>query len=1523
MRSRMKKLTTHLSAYSRIMLVFIVTYFNIANIVLGLPPATHQFKQISIPEGLSQNSISSIIQDNNGFLWFGTQDGLNRYDGYEFKIFKHNLNDPHSLSDSKIYTIVEDKAGYIWIGTENGLNRYKPENNHFERFFHSPNDKNSISHNSIQTIIQDHSGNIWIGTAGGLCKLNPRDLTFTRVETFAGVSVTALREHPEGILWVGSSIKNGALTRLDCSTHQIIQETTELSTLPETLKNSSITTIIVDDNSDEKWIGTSKELHHFDGKNWGVLELPGKDGKPEKECYINSMYEAEPGELWIGTESGLFIYNKTEKTIQPYFHNSSPGSISHNSIQCIYKDGSDVIWIGTFGGGINKLTPLAKQFEVYRSIPGNPNTLQGSTVWSIFEDNDKNIWIGTLSGGITKITNQNEYIHYTAKGPGTHSLCSKDVRAIRDDCKKNIWVGTSKGLNKYIGNDAFKRIRLSNDEDKNSIQAMARVTSGNAQRQNILWIGTRNGFYRFDTITEKTTPIGDNNSSLNKDIRTMYADSEGYVWLGTFGGGLARYNPGGSSFTFFRHDPGNENSISHNRIFSIYEDKNNGEFWIGTDGGGLNCLKKGNIDEKNGRFRRYNEDDGLTNGVVYGILEDDADNLWLSTNDGLFKCERDPKKKESFHFTNYDAEDGAQDNEFDRGAYWKGNGGRLYFGGVKGFNSFKPENINKDGHAPKMVISELWVNNVDSLQQLQKREDGSFLLTLQPDGRVFSLEFAAIHFANPRKNKYRYQLKGWDKEISPITTNRTATYTNIPPGDYEFLVKGSNRDGVWSKELSILITILPPFWKTWWAYALYFLFGIFLLFMGWRFWYITKVAKRLKEIDQLKDSFLSNTSHELNTPIQGIIGLAEAMKDNPASQIDKGLYSKLDLIINSGKRLRHLVDDILDLSKLKQGTLQLNIEAVNVYVQVTRTLEIARHFLGSKNLELVNSIDPTFPAVKADEARLQQILHNLVQNAIKFSDKGVIEIRAVVHTDMMVIEVSDTGIGIPKDRFTQIFQSFQQLEISDTRKYTGTGLGLAITKNLVELHGGVIWVTSEVGKGSTFHVSLPIAEKMDSKALPAHTTATHARTFTPINEQKLSKLTVPKPEKKWENQFKILVVEDDPVGQQVLSSHLTNSGFQVHIASSGHQALELFSKNKFDLILLDIMMPEMSGFEVCQKIRENHKAGDLPIIFLTARGQDSDQAKAFETGANDYISKPVSKEVLIKRVNTQLQLLEFTRHLETQIEEKAQELKHSQAQLVQSEKMSSLGVLISGVAHEINNPVSYMGMAVYNLDSALEKFKKYLFELAGNETEEKILNRFKQTFDNFNERLDSIREGIHSISRVVQSLRTFYRKDNKVSHNVDILEGLKTTLSLVKTKYKDKIDFNLNTSTLPRITANPSELNQVFMNLLINACHAIETKQRDDQAFKGIITISAHPEDSGILIQFEDNGTGIKDDIQEQIFDPFFTTKPTGEGTGLGLSICYNIITEHEGMILLDSTVGKGSTFSIFIPTIAKTNTSK
>ena len=779
----------------------------------GAMTNTIRFERISLKEGLSQATINAILQDDQGYMWFGTEDGLNKYDGYNFTVYKHDSEDSLTLSDNFISAIHEDQNGDLWIGTRSGLDRFDRQTETFIHYQHDPDDPMSLGGTWVSAVYEDRSGRLWVGTTSGLDLLDRDENGFIHYrhdpddpKTISNDYVRVIAEDQYGELWVGT---NGGLNLFDQMNATFIH----YLHVPHDLRSLSSDKVnaVFEDREGILWVGTEEGgLNRFNRSKQTFTHYQHKPDNPYGLSHnrVRAILEDEIGRLWIGTQNGLDQLDRNRDRF--YHYNHDPGdlhSLSSNSIWSIYEDRTGVLWFGTYGGGLSRYNRSTDRFVLYQHQPDRPNSLSDNMVWSIHLDRQGMLWIGTLNGGLNKLDrNADTFTVYQHDPEDPTSISSNDVRAIIEDHRGQLWVGTNGGgLNLFNPRTDSFRHYMNDPNDPNSISEN-RVTVILEDRSGNLWIGTRSGGVNyFDRTTGAFVRYRhdpNDPSSLSDDrVWSLYEDSSGKLWVGTLGG-VNVLDPSSNRFTRFLHDPDNPHSLSNNAVFSFYQDPTD-VVWIGTWGSGLD-----RFDPVTQLFTHYREKNGLPNDVIYGIEADLEGYLWLSTNKGLSKF--DPSTET---FRNYDVSDGLQDNEFNVGAHFRSEQGELFFGGIEGFNAFLPDNIKENPYPPPIVITSFAKFNRVERTNLAPGEH----IQLSYKDNFISFEFAALDYTAPEKNQYAYKLDGFDDAWVIAGTRRYASYTNLRGGDYIFRVKGSNSDGVWNDEgIAIHITITPPIWETWW-----------------------------------------------------------------------------------------------------------------------------------------------------------------------------------------------------------------------------------------------------------------------------------------------------------------------------------------------------------------------------------------------------------------------------------------------------------------------------------------------------------------------------------------------------------------------------------------------------------------------------------------------------------------------------------------------------------------------------------
>jgi signal transduction histidine kinase/ligand-binding sensor domain-containing protein/DNA-binding response OmpR family regulator len=1206
------------------------------------------FRHITSSNGLSQNHGLCITKDYKGFMWFGTQDGLNKYDGYTITIYKKNPADTKSLSSNFINTIYEDKDNNLWIGTSDGLSLFNRSENNFTNFQHDPKDERSISHNNINTIFQDHFGDLWIGTNSGLNKFDATHNAFIKYtgaeHDLKGISddyITFLYEDKRGNFWVGTEA--GGLNLFDR------QKNTAVHYKYDARNNTSISNnriiSMVEDHLGNFWVATNRGVNIVDREKKTCkryfYDAHNKNSLANDVTY--SMIEDRNGNLWIGTmNGGLNFFNRAQDNFVRFTHDIiNTNSISNNTPSAIYEDDNGTIWVGVHRGGINYFNIQKEKFKTYRP-EFNKSSISNGNIKSFCEDKAGKIWIGTDGGGLNLLDrDKNTFKHYGHDINNPNSLGSDVVLSIFEDREENLWLGIlTAGLAMFDRkSNKFIHYNFDNGYDMGGYNVWAILEDSKGD----LWIGSDVELNLFDKKSKKFTRYKINNDTKgldNERIQCLYEDSKGNLWAGSLRSGLLLFNRDTKIFTSYKYDKNTPGCISNNMINSIHEDTK-GNLWIGTYDG-LNLFNS-----ETQTFKQFKKEHGLPNDVIKSIVEDDLGNLWLSTLMGLSKFNPETGK-----FKTYIEADGLQGNEFSQNAFLKARGGELFFGGINGFNSFFPYQVKDNDFVPPVVITDFQIFNkpvdIGEGSSLPVHINEAKEITLAYEQSVFSFEFASLNYTIPEKNQYAYKMKGFDKDWLYVGNQRTASYTNLDPGEYVFCVKASNNDGVWNEQVTaIRLVITPPFWATWWfrSFLGVLVIGSFVAFYNVRTRIIKRQSKELErqvkerteqlahstqeerrareeaekarheaeQANTAKSVFLATMSHEIRTPMNGVIGMASLLSETGLSK-EQREYT--ETIHTCGESLLTVINDILDYSKIESGKMELEYKDFDIRTCIEEVMDVFASKAVQIGLDLIYEIDHDVPTqIIGDSLRLRQVIINLVGNAMKFTTKGEIFVGVHLlkkerdHIELS-IEIRDTGIGISKDKIHRLFKAFSQVDSSTTRKYGGTGLGLVICERLVGLMGGNISVESTLGQGTTFTFTIQAQVSM----LPSRTYVHHSLVGL---EGK-----------------KVLVVDDNLTNLSILKNQLERWKLIPTLATSAEEALGIFSKEtQFDLVLTDMEMPDMDGIALAQQIKLLSKKS-IPIILLSSVGDD--RAKLHAELFSSVLTKPVRQNILCKHILTHL-----------------------------------------------------------------------------------------------------------------------------------------------------------------------------------------------------------------------------------------------------------------------------------------------
>jgi signal transduction histidine kinase/ligand-binding sensor domain-containing protein/DNA-binding response OmpR family regulator len=1225
------------------------------------------FEHLSVEEGLSANTVLAILQDSRGFLWIGTYDGLNRYDGYKFIVYKNSTEDTTSISDNKIRALCEDKKGNLWIGTwAGGLNKFNRDKEEFKHYRYNPDNPSGISSDGIFALCIDETGNLWIGTEdSGVDYFNPENETFVHYKhnpddpnSISGNSVYSVYIDEKGILWCGTASKGLNKFVKEKNKFEVYKNSPDD---PESISGNQVAAIC-EDYLGNLWIGTRdaglNKLNPSEAKFMHYKYDPeNPNGLSDNEVWV--VYEDSENLLWLGNFShGINLFNRENETFTSYKKDyNNPESLSDDGIFSIYEDRSGVMWFGTWNGGLNRYDKLREKFISYSHDPNNSNSLSADGVLAIYKDRDGILWVGTDAGGLNRIDEKNnKFTHYLHKPDDPSSIAGDYVSSICEDKEGFLWISNDEtGLNRLDRRtNKFQHYKHDPDDPKSiSKNAISQVF---CDSYGDLWIGTSGS--GMDRLKRKSNTFlhyqndPENPKSISsKMVYCFYEDKSGNLWIGTYDGGLMMYNRNTDDFTHYKYDPKNPfGSLSSNIISSICQDEN-GILWIGTGGGGLN-----RFDKSKRQFKHYIEKDGLANNLVYGVLNDGKGNLWISTGKGISKFNI---KHESF--TNYDKRDGLQDYEFNQWAYFKYADSEMYFGGIHGFSIIDQNRMKKNPHQPQVVITDFQLLHkpvsigYDTLWErtiLEKSITETKLIELNHDDNIISLEFAALDFHYPEKNNYAYMLEGFDNNwINTDAKRRTVTYTNLEPGEYVFKVKGSNNDDVWNETgTSLKINIHSPWWATWWSYILYgLIFGF--IFTGSTRFYLNRQrlrhqlqleqdhAKKLEEIDEMKSSFYANISHEFRTPLMLILGPAEKLLSKIT---DDDHRKQAGLIKGNANKLLNLINQLLDLSKIEAGKLKLQVSPGNIAQFVKGIVMQFESIAEQKDITLKIFLEREEIEAYFDRDKLEKIISNIMSNAVKFTPKGgTISVNLNLIDHSLEIIVRDTGIGIPKSKLPKIFDRFYQVDGSHTREYEGTGIGLALTKELVELHKGQIYINSEEGKWTEVKIYFPLGKDHLSEDEIVETEEYVSPQVEKVEaaEGKIAETEDSLPENLVDKTI-VLIVEDNPDVREYIKDALKEF-YHIEEAANGEQGFRKAENFIPNLIISDIMMPKMDGYEMTKRIKQNEKTSHIPVILLTAKSDKESKLEGLGLGADDYLIKPFDTEELLIRIKNLIDTRRF------------------------------------------------------------------------------------------------------------------------------------------------------------------------------------------------------------------------------------------------------------------------------------------
>ena len=1214
------------------------------------------FERFSNKEGFNQNTINAIEQDRYGFLWYGTPNGLIKYDGYEFKTYTTQSKTDGNLSSNFIFSLFKDKQGVLWIGTNLGVNIYIPW---LEKFYTVPLSKKT----SITNIESGPLGRIWFSGENQLFACELTDIengTFKVSENilksfseFPVINSFVFKDESTLILGTSKGLKSISLK----------DDVPSISSF-DRLTETSISTVVHINNI--FWIGTNNEGIYkatLDKNRLHIIQTfksTKKQPVPEK---VNTIFEDHTGMVWIGTkDDGLYKYNQEQNTFNHFsFNQKDELGLSSHQINALYQDDFDVLWIGTAQGGINKLDLTQKPFINYSSNPYDSFSISDNLITSILEDKRGYLWISGYNSPLVrsqKSINSNninklKFDNLQSKLPWSEGDI---MRCIYEDQRGFIWLGTNNAIIIYNPlNSKFKKVILKDNKnlpyqdhfrniiqiDKNNI-----LLSGN----NIIILENP-----WQEIKNKTKPVLKIKSEVdlkNNRLQTILKDGENSFWFGTPKGllkGVFKQNKLVIEQQYTANSI-DEIKLSYDDIFSLH--KENNDLWIGTFGGGLNKMT---LDNKGlpTKIEYFRKSDILPDDAIYGILQEGKSHLWLSTDMGLVKFNID-----NHNINVFDVRDGLTQNNFRQDCYFKGNSGYFYFGGLNGATIFKPENIKLNTQPPEILITSLLIDDkpvkinekINKKIILEKSISETEHISISQNQTIISFNLAVKHTSEPSKNKLAYKLEGFnDNWIEKPIGKTTVTYTNLSAGDYVFRIKAANGDGIWSTtDKKLHIKILPPWYNTWWSYLLFSILfmsiciGIVIYFVQHErlkqgLLYEKMDKERIETINQGKFRYFTNLSHEFRTPLTLISGPLERII---AGNSDSKNIKYLNIIEKNTKRLLNLADQLITFRQAEQGHVNLNLTKCTLGDFVYPITEAFENYALEKHINFFYKITDSNEDIVLDIEKFERIIFNLLSNSFKNTPaQGNISIEASVSVlldeKIINIDVVDTGKGIPEENLINIFERFYQLG-SKAGDISGGGIGLSFCKSLANLLGGVISAKSKPDVETRFSINIPSKENEDF-LIDTGTLAdkSYIKDWVPLSNTLIESKTL-LPDAKEEKEYTILVVENEVDIQNFLMTELSVK-YNILIANNGVEALDRIKSKEPDLIVSDVMMPEMDGYELCEKIKSTPESCHIPVLLLTALGDNNNVIKGLEFGADDYISKPFSLKHLELRINKLIQ----------------------------------------------------------------------------------------------------------------------------------------------------------------------------------------------------------------------------------------------------------------------------------------------
>jgi ligand-binding sensor domain-containing protein/signal transduction histidine kinase/DNA-binding response OmpR family regulator len=1251
---------------------YLLYWFSAICLTATIAQAQHhfQFEQAQSSNTISHEVIQSIAQDADGYLWLGTLSGLNRYDGYSYRVYTYDHQKTGSLSNSYASKVFVDRKKNLWIGTRKGLNLYDPNQDNFRSYPYEAG-RNRQECEVINDILEDRVGNIWVATWGGIQIFDPQRKRFirsyrkgTRGQHLPDDAITALLEDDKGSVWIGSAVagltilKNGHFSYYRHSS-------TNAASIP-----SDIIRKLYQDRRKQVWVGTTKGLCRYDSATSAFVRYEFD----QKQVSVNAILEDSQGILWVGTSTGLYYLDR--HTNQFKLHPQSIELTTKERFGCttLFESRDHILWVAQ--PDLKSFDAHKNQFVRYKHDPQTYPRFDINAIRYIHEDPLKRLLFATAAG-------------ISTLEPGALSLeISKHLSfntlaysCLLNDESGGYWVGTQD--NGLVQLDRSGHVKAwykhqTNDSTglvSNTIQCLALEKKGS------LWVGTDKGLSQLDLKTRQFKSFSPAQTMRSRYISTMVVDRSQKLWLGTTTG-LYVYDLTNHSFLAYFSNRRNSHSLSENYIQTLFEDSK-GRLWIGTDDGGLNLFEP-----RTRQFKVFDQQTGLASNKIMSLTEDHRGNLWLAS--GKYLSCFNPSTRQVY---NHNVEQHEEYLVFLPNSVCRSQSGKLYFGTVKGVISFYPDSVQRNTTIPKVLITGFSLFNKPVQiggpnSALPKHISHLSRITIEPGQSVFGFEFIGLSYSSADKNQYAYKMEGFDADWNYVGTQRSATYTNLPPGDYVFRVKAANNDGIWNQQgASLHVSILPAFWQTYWFKG-----GLCILIISLSLWlYTVRVrgikrqktlleqevrertaqvvqqkeeileknhqlqlqkqeilnqAAQLHALDQMKLEFFTGVSHEFRTPLTLILGPIQSLIHNaPACQ---EILRKYQLIHRNADRLLRLINQLLTISQQEVTTLPIRPHQSDIICFIQSIVSSFEYLAEQRHIRFSWQASPARADVYFDHDKVEKILYNLLSNAFKYTDEGgavslivAIQTQPKTSCNTLSIQVQDTGIGIPADQLSKIYDRFFQADNSRSLRKEGTGIGLSLVKMLVDLHGGTIHTTSEEGKGTQIDVCLPLTPQELNKfdILPDQSPieeqnplllesmlADRELTKGPLRSAGLSNL------QEAASDLPILLIVEDNGDIREYVKELFHATYRLEEAADGFDGLQKAQALIPDLIITDIMMPGLDGIELCRRVKLDSRTSHIPVVMLTARSDVKHEMEGLETGADAYVTKPFHADLLQTRV---------------------------------------------------------------------------------------------------------------------------------------------------------------------------------------------------------------------------------------------------------------------------------------------------